>query len=148
MCRKCSYETHVKNDSNYITVCASATNTIAALIQIWNIIRGIALALGGSVDEFEGKLAGDPFWVFHIIGYLGASTISAHIDSVSRKLTMLYKVGRFVKNILFKKIQCHKHAIVTILNLYWYLSQISFYSWLCHYLFAMLIIQVEPGAWI
>ena len=64
------------------------------------IIQGITLALG---DEFKGKIAGDPFWVFHIIGYLGASTISAHIDSVSRKLTMLYKVGRFVKNILFKK---------------------------------------------
>ncbi|KVI02704.1 Non-heme dioxygenase N-terminal domain-containing protein [Cynara cardunculus var. scolymus] len=36
------------------------------------IMRGIALALGGSVDEFEGKIAGDPFWVFRIIGYPGA----------------------------------------------------------------------------
>ncbi|XP_023763150.1 probable 2-oxoglutarate-dependent dioxygenase At3g50210 isoform X2 [Lactuca sativa] len=36
------------------------------------IMRGIALALGGSVDEFEGKIAGDPFWVFRIIGYPGS----------------------------------------------------------------------------
>lgn len=37
------------------------------------IMRGIALALGGSVDEFEGEIAGDPFWVFRIIGYPGVS---------------------------------------------------------------------------
>ncbi|PWA82063.1 Concanavalin A-like lectin/glucanase, subgroup [Artemisia annua] len=53
------------------------------------IIRRIALELG---DEFNGKIAGDPFWVLRLIGYSGASTISAHIKSVSRKLTMLYKV--------------------------------------------------------
>ncbi|XP_076891900.1 homoarginine-6-hydroxylase 2-ODD-C23.1-like [Bidens hawaiensis] len=35
------------------------------------IMRGIALALGGSIDEFEGKIAGDPFWVLRIIGYPG-----------------------------------------------------------------------------
>ncbi|KAI3824144.1 hypothetical protein L1987_05593 [Smallanthus sonchifolius] len=40
------------------------------------IMRGIALALGGSVDEFEGKIAGDPFWVLRIIGYPGATSIS------------------------------------------------------------------------
>ncbi|KAJ8770782.1 hypothetical protein K2173_021429 [Erythroxylum novogranatense] len=34
-----------------------------------NIMRGIALALGGSIDEFEGERAGDPFWVLRIIGY-------------------------------------------------------------------------------
>ena len=28
------------------------------------------------MDVFEGKIAGDPFWVLRIIGYLGASTIS------------------------------------------------------------------------
>ncbi|XP_075501361.1 homoarginine-6-hydroxylase 2-ODD-C23 isoform X2 [Primulina tabacum] len=33
------------------------------------IMRGIALALGGSMDAFEGSRAGDPFWVFRIIGY-------------------------------------------------------------------------------
>ena len=64
--------------------------------------------------------------------------VSAHIDSVSRKLTMLYKVGWFI--------QYHKQTIVTILNLHWYLSQIIVYSWLCHYFFVLLIIQVEPGA--
>lgn len=34
-------------------------------------MRGIALALGGSVDELEGKIAGDPFWVMRVIGYPG-----------------------------------------------------------------------------
>ncbi|KAK4488404.1 hypothetical protein RD792_004167 [Penstemon davidsonii] len=33
------------------------------------IMRGIALALGLSVDAFEGNKAGDPFWVLRIIGY-------------------------------------------------------------------------------
>ncbi|CAK9161432.1 unnamed protein product [Ilex paraguariensis] len=33
------------------------------------ILRGIALALGGSADELEGKRAGDPFWVCRLIGY-------------------------------------------------------------------------------
>jgi hypothetical protein len=38
------------------------------------ILRGIALALGGSPDEFEGERAGDAFWVMRIIGYPGVST--------------------------------------------------------------------------
>ncbi|KAG8056388.1 hypothetical protein GUJ93_ZPchr0002g24995 [Zizania palustris] len=33
------------------------------------IMRGIALALGGPVDVFEGRMAGDPFWVCRLIGY-------------------------------------------------------------------------------
>ncbi|XP_042066562.1 probable 2-oxoglutarate-dependent dioxygenase At3g50210 [Salvia splendens] len=33
------------------------------------ILRGIALALGGPLDMFEGNIAGDPFWVVRIIGY-------------------------------------------------------------------------------
>ncbi|XP_073309989.1 homoarginine-6-hydroxylase 2-ODD-C23-like [Primulina huaijiensis] len=33
------------------------------------IMRGIALTLGGSMDEFRGSRAGDPFWVLRIIGY-------------------------------------------------------------------------------
>ncbi|XP_047958480.1 probable 2-oxoglutarate-dependent dioxygenase At3g50210 [Salvia hispanica] len=37
------------------------------------ILRGIALALGGPLDMFEGKIAGDPFWVFRIIGYPSVS---------------------------------------------------------------------------
>lgn len=36
-------------------------------------MRGIALGLGGSAAEFEGDRAGDPFWVFRIIGYPGIS---------------------------------------------------------------------------
>lgn len=36
-----------------------------------NIMRGIALALGGSAYEFEGDRAGDAFWVTRIIGYPG-----------------------------------------------------------------------------
>ena len=38
------------------------------------IMRGIALALGGSPYEFEGDRAGDPFWVMRIIGYPGVSS--------------------------------------------------------------------------
>ncbi|KAL6572985.1 hypothetical protein OROHE_002461 [Orobanche hederae] len=33
------------------------------------IMRGIALALGGPMDVFEGNRAGDPFWVLRVIGY-------------------------------------------------------------------------------
>ncbi|XP_078157980.1 homoarginine-6-hydroxylase 2-ODD-233-like isoform X1 [Carex rostrata] len=33
------------------------------------IMRGIALALGGPIDAFEGDCAGDPFWVCRLIGY-------------------------------------------------------------------------------
>ncbi|KAI4386673.1 hypothetical protein MLD38_004586 [Melastoma candidum] len=42
------------------------------------IMRGIALALGGSPYEFEGERAGDPFWVLRIIGYPGASKENGH----------------------------------------------------------------------
>ncbi|KAK2967614.1 hypothetical protein RJ640_030485 [Escallonia rubra] len=48
----------------YISLCTDLSR---------KIMRGIALALGGSVDELEGKRAGDPFWVFRIIGYPGVS---------------------------------------------------------------------------
>ncbi|ONK60407.1 uncharacterized protein A4U43_C08F18110 [Asparagus officinalis] len=37
------------------------------------IMCGIALALGGQVEAFEGKIAGDPFWVMRLIGYPGIS---------------------------------------------------------------------------
>ncbi|KAK7346966.1 hypothetical protein VNO80_21490 [Phaseolus coccineus] len=40
------------------------------------IMRGIALALGGSPDEFEGQRAGDPFWVMRLIGYPGVSSVN------------------------------------------------------------------------
>lgn len=42
------------------------------------IMRGIALALGAPADEFEGKRAGDPFWVLRIIGYPGVSHANSH----------------------------------------------------------------------
>ncbi|XP_068656360.1 2-oxoglutarate-dependent dioxygenase 33 isoform X2 [Aristolochia californica] len=35
------------------------------------IMRGMALALGGSAESFEGKRAGDSFWVLRLIGYPG-----------------------------------------------------------------------------
>ncbi|CAA7397768.1 unnamed protein product [Spirodela intermedia] len=38
-----------------------------------NIMRGIALALGGPADAFEGERAGYPFWVMRLIGYPGSS---------------------------------------------------------------------------
>eukprot|EP00262_Sarcandra_glabra_P002667 TRINITY_DN13076_c0_g1_i1.p1 TRINITY_DN13076_c0_g1~~TRINITY_DN13076_c0_g1_i1.p1 ORF type:complete len:361 (+),score=54.81 TRINITY_DN13076_c0_g1_i1:164-1084(+) len=37
------------------------------------IMRGIALALGGPPDAFEGERAGDPFWVMRLIGYPGST---------------------------------------------------------------------------
>ncbi|KAH1202589.1 putative 2-oxoglutarate-dependent dioxygenase [Glycine max] len=40
------------------------------------IMRGIALALGGSPNEFEGQRAGDPFWVMRLIGYPGVSSVN------------------------------------------------------------------------
>ncbi|KAJ8546185.1 hypothetical protein K7X08_018768 [Anisodus acutangulus] len=42
------------------------------------IMRGIALALGGSAEEMEGEIGGDPFWVFRIIGYPAASISNGH----------------------------------------------------------------------
>nr|XP_016456722.1 PREDICTED: probable 2-oxoglutarate-dependent dioxygenase At3g49630 isoform X2 [Nicotiana tabacum] len=33
------------------------------------IIKGIALALGGSIDEMEGEISGDPLWVLRTICY-------------------------------------------------------------------------------
>ncbi|XP_059623919.1 probable 2-oxoglutarate-dependent dioxygenase At3g50210 [Cornus florida] len=48
----------------YISLCTDLSR---------KIMRGIALALGGSADEFEGEIAGDPFWVFRIIGYPGVA---------------------------------------------------------------------------
>ncbi|KAG0475599.1 hypothetical protein HPP92_015285 [Vanilla planifolia] len=35
------------------------------------IMQGIALALGGPPETFEGEIAGDTFWVMRIIGYPG-----------------------------------------------------------------------------
>ncbi|XP_050365797.1 probable 2-oxoglutarate-dependent dioxygenase At3g50210 [Argentina anserina] len=44
----------------YISLCTELSK---------NIMRGIALALGGSPYEFEGERAGDAFWVMRLIGY-------------------------------------------------------------------------------
>ncbi|RRT82041.1 hypothetical protein BHE74_00007037 [Ensete ventricosum] len=33
------------------------------------IMRGIALALGGPPNAFEGDRAGDSFWVMRLLGY-------------------------------------------------------------------------------
>ncbi|XP_028947877.1 homoarginine-6-hydroxylase 2-ODD-C23 isoform X1 [Malus domestica] len=41
------------------------------------IMRGIALALGGSPYEFEGDRAGDAFWVMRLIGYPAARSPNA-----------------------------------------------------------------------
>lgn len=42
------------------------------------MMRGIGLALGGSADEMEGKIAGDPFWVLRTIGYPASSILDEH----------------------------------------------------------------------
>lgn len=51
--------------------CNSSFPGISGLSR--KIMRGIALALGGSPYEFEGEKGGDPFWVMRIIGYPGVS---------------------------------------------------------------------------
>ncbi|XP_015870863.1 probable 2-oxoglutarate-dependent dioxygenase At3g50210 isoform X1 [Ziziphus jujuba] len=52
----------------YISLCTDLSR---------NIMRGIALALGGSPYEFEGEKAGDAFWVMRLIGYPGISSENA-----------------------------------------------------------------------
>ncbi|XP_021735036.1 probable 2-oxoglutarate-dependent dioxygenase At3g50210 isoform X2 [Chenopodium quinoa] len=44
------------------------------------IIQGISLALGGSVNELEGRIAGDPFWVMRLIGYPVISRENGHSE--------------------------------------------------------------------
>ncbi|KAK8953257.1 Gibberellin 3-beta-dioxygenase 2 [Platanthera guangdongensis] len=44
------------------------------------IMQGIALALGGLPETFEGERAGDSFWVMRIIGYPGLSGTMQHND--------------------------------------------------------------------
>ncbi|XP_021275364.1 probable 2-oxoglutarate-dependent dioxygenase At3g50210 [Herrania umbratica] len=39
------------------------------------IMRGIALALGASPDEFEGERGGDAFWMVRLNGYPGISLV-------------------------------------------------------------------------
>lgn len=55
------------NPPDFARLMKEYINSCTALSR--KIIRGIALALGGSVDEIEGDKAGDPFWVLRIIGY-------------------------------------------------------------------------------
>ncbi|XP_021301217.1 probable 2-oxoglutarate-dependent dioxygenase At3g50210 isoform X1 [Herrania umbratica] len=50
---------------SYISLCTDLSR---------KIMRGIALALGGLPDEFEGERGGDAFWVMRLIGYPGVST--------------------------------------------------------------------------
>jgi isopenicillin N synthase-like dioxygenase len=40
------------------------------------IMQGIALALGGPRDLFEGERAGDPFWILRVIGYPPVNNLS------------------------------------------------------------------------
>uniref|UniRef100_A0A0D9XBI0 Fe2OG dioxygenase domain-containing protein n=1 Tax=Leersia perrieri TaxID=77586 RepID=A0A0D9XBI0_9ORYZ len=56
-----------KYPSNFDSLLENYINLLRDLSR--KIMRGIALALGGPVDAFEGKTAGDPFWVCRLIGY-------------------------------------------------------------------------------
>ncbi|KAG5040302.1 hypothetical protein JHK82_012427 [Glycine max] len=52
-------------------------------------MRGIALALGGSPNEFEGQRAGDPFWVRNLSGkWISASPVPR---------TFLCNIGNILK---------------------------------------------------
>ncbi|WZZ17012.1 hypothetical protein YC2023_110101 [Brassica napus] len=55
-----------------------------------NILRGIALALGGSPYEFEGKIAGEPFWVMRLIGYPGAPFTNGKLENDVGWVTFLF----------------------------------------------------------
>ncbi|KAI3893745.1 hypothetical protein MKW92_026960 [Papaver armeniacum] len=57
--------------SNFYSVVGEYINLLTDLSR--NILRGLALALGGCPGEFEGERAGDPFWVMRFIGYPGIS---------------------------------------------------------------------------
>ncbi|XP_026445960.1 probable 2-oxoglutarate-dependent dioxygenase At3g50210 [Papaver somniferum] len=57
--------------SNFYSVVSEYINLLTDLSR--NILRGLALALGGCPGEFEGERAGDPFWVMRFIGYPGIS---------------------------------------------------------------------------
>ncbi|KAE8693327.1 putative 2-oxoglutarate-dependent dioxygenase [Hibiscus syriacus] len=46
------------------------------------IMRGIALALGGSADELEGEKGGDPFWVVRLIGYPGKPPANPQFNDI------------------------------------------------------------------
>ncbi|KAG0565579.1 hypothetical protein M758_8G196100 [Ceratodon purpureus] len=45
------------------------------------IMQGIALALGGPRDLFEGDRAGDPFWILRVIGYPPVSNLNHVSDA-------------------------------------------------------------------
>ncbi|KAM7264174.1 hypothetical protein ACFE04_001857 [Oxalis oulophora] len=59
------------NPPNYKQVMEEYTNICTDLSR--KIMQGIALALGGPKDLFEGDIAGNAFWVLRIIGYPGVS---------------------------------------------------------------------------
>uniref|UniRef100_A0A0E0LYT1 Fe2OG dioxygenase domain-containing protein n=1 Tax=Oryza punctata TaxID=4537 RepID=A0A0E0LYT1_ORYPU len=56
-----------KYPSNFDVLLKSYISLLRDLSR--KIMQGIALALGGPVDAFEGRTAGDPFWVCRLIGY-------------------------------------------------------------------------------
>ncbi|KAJ0965364.1 hypothetical protein J5N97_026502 [Dioscorea zingiberensis] len=55
------------NPSNFNLLMEEYINLVKDLSR--KIMRGIALALSGLPDSFEGELAGNPFWVMRLIGY-------------------------------------------------------------------------------
>ncbi|KAL6640294.1 hypothetical protein ACP70R_022143 [Stipagrostis hirtigluma subsp. patula] len=55
------------------------------------IMRGIALALGGPIDAFEGAVAGNPFWAFRLVSYPALADIPEDLrtDTGLRLLTLV-----------------------------------------------------------
>ncbi|GAB4846957.1 hypothetical protein Ancab_025967 [Ancistrocladus abbreviatus] len=67
------------NPANFKLVMEEYINLCTDLSR--KIMRGIALALGGSPNEFEGEIAGSPFWVMRLLGYPGISNANGHDKS-------------------------------------------------------------------
>ncbi|XP_031478763.1 2-oxoglutarate-dependent dioxygenase 33-like [Nymphaea colorata] len=60
-----------ENPSDFRPLIEGYINAVKELSK--NLLRGIALALGGSPYAFEGKIAGDTFWGMRLIGYPGSA---------------------------------------------------------------------------
>lgn len=77
VCAQACFLLHI---CSYFQIVCFLTSFLVPTELARKIMRGIALALGGSPDEFEGDRAGNAFWVTRLIGYPGVSTANGTVD--------------------------------------------------------------------